>query len=99
MAFQQSDWVALCAAIGTNTVDVYLGTYIYNNMPGYPRLQLTLPLHVCVLCPLQGRGRDMDSAESELVAYDADHERRRKSQLERLYNRTPEQVPYRQTDR
>ena len=41
----------------------------------------------------------MDSAESELVAYDADHERRRKSQLERLYNRTPEQVPYRQTDR
>ena len=34
----------------------------------------------------------MDSVESELVAYDADHERRRKSQLERLYNRTPEQV-------
>ena len=68
-------------------------------MSGYPRLQLTLPLHVCALCPLQGRGRDMDSAESELVAYDADHERRRKSQLERLYNRTPEQVPYKQTDR
>ena len=41
----------------------------------------------------------MDSAEAELVAYDADHERRRKNQLERLYNRTPEQVLYRQTDR
>ena len=41
----------------------------------------------------------MDSAESELVAYDTDHERRRTNQLERQYNRTPEQFPYKQTDR
>jgi len=34
----------------------------------------------------------MGGATAELVAYDAEHERKRKLQLERLYNRTHEQV-------
>jgi DNA methyltransferase 1-associated protein 1 len=36
--------------------------------------------------------KDADSIEHELMAYDADHEKRRKEQLERLYSRTREQV-------
>ena len=36
--------------------------------------------------------REMGGATPDLVAYDAEHERKRKLQLERLYNRTHEQV-------
>ena len=36
--------------------------------------------------------REMGGASPDLVAYDAEHERKRKLQLERLYNRTHEQV-------
>lgn len=32
--------------------------------------------------------------EGKLYVFDADHERRRKEQLKRLYERTPEQVYY-----
>lgn len=35
---------------------------------------------------------DPTKAAAKTFAYDADHERRRKEQLKRLYNRTPEQV-------
>jgi len=35
---------------------------------------------------------DPTKAASKTFAYDADHERRRKEQLRRLYNRTPEQI-------
>lgn len=34
----------------------------------------------------------MGNVEPKLIAYDADHERRRKEQLIKLYDRTPEQV-------
>ena len=57
---------------------------------------------VCFLCEslncdnvihTQARAaREMGGATAELVAYDAEHERKRKLQLERLYNRTHEQV-------
>lgn len=36
----------------------------------------------------------MGNVEPKLIAYDADHERRRKDQLVKLYDRTPEQVIY-----
>ena len=35
---------------------------------------------------------DPSKAASKTFFYDADHERRRKEQLKRLYNRTPEQI-------
>ena len=35
---------------------------------------------------------DPSKAASKSFSYDADHERRRKEQLRRLYNRTPEQI-------
>ena len=36
----------------------------------------------------------MSGADPKIRAYDADHERRRKEQLNKLFNRTEEQVGY-----
>jgi len=45
-----------------------------------------------MFCVQVRNAREMGGTIPELVAYDAEHERKRKLQLERLYNRSHEQV-------
>ncbi|XP_054723613.1 DNA methyltransferase 1-associated protein 1-like, partial [Uloborus diversus] len=49
------------------------------------------------ICNTLAKVRAVGSVEPKLIAYDADHERRRKEQLIKLYDRTPEQVEEEQT--
>lgn len=52
---------------------------------------------MCVLLDVQGwmfQVRAPQGTEPKIRAFDADHERRRKSQLIKLFNRTTEQVRY-----
>lgn len=49
------------------------------------------------ICNTLTKIRAVGNTEPKLIAYDADHERRRKEQLIKLYDRTPEQVEEEQT--
>ncbi|XP_049963961.1 DNA methyltransferase 1-associated protein 1 [Schistocerca serialis cubense] len=49
------------------------------------------------VCAILTRVRASSSAEAKVYVFDADHERRRKEQLRRLFERTPEQIEEEQT--
>lgn len=49
------------------------------------------------ICNLLGKVRTSSSQDSKIRVYDSDHERKRKEQLRRLFDRTPEQIEEEQT--
>ncbi|XP_042894974.1 DNA methyltransferase 1-associated protein 1 [Parasteatoda tepidariorum] len=53
--------------------------------------------HYYNICNILAKIRTVGNVEPKLVAYDAEHERKRKEQLTKLYNRTTEQVEEEQT--
>lgn len=53
--------------------------------------------HYYNVCNTLTKARAVGNIEPKLIAYDADHERKRKEQLIKLYDRTPEQVEEEQT--